>query len=420
MTTDRAKANQQALERILEAEPVLVDIRPAIEVVPGMTRNTILTSGAPLAWPEIEGIQRKAIINAVVYEGLAATTEEAIAKLDAGEVDVKPCQAHACLGIATGIYTASTPVHVVENTTTGDRAFCHLIEGSPPRLFAFGAYGDDVIERLRFIAEVYTPVVAEAIRSAGGVPMKPLMRRALTMGDELHNRTEAATQLLISTLAPHLLQIAGERDKDVERVLKFMQVTPFVALRVVAPSVKVMLDAGHGVEGSSLLTGMIQSCKDFAIRVSGLGDEWFRGPQPDFKGKYFWGNTADDVGWGGGECTYTESMGLGGFAQVAAFSLPFRGTPPEMVERNQRMYEITIGEHPELKIPFFNRGIPLGVDIFKVVETGIQPVLNLAVIRKDGEGMAGVGPMLVRTEAFTDAVAAFERRYGPGTSPQEL
>ena len=412
MPTDRAKANQQALQQILEAEPVLVDIQPAIEVVPGMTPNTILTSGAPLAWSEIEGIQRKAIINAVVYEGLAADTEEAIAKLDANEVEVEPCQAHSCLGIATGIYTASTPVHVVENTTTGDRAFCHLIEGSPPRLFAFGAYGDDVVERLRFIEQVYAPVIGEAIRLAGGVPVKPIMRRALTMGDELHNRTEAATLIFISALAPHLVEVGQKRGDDVQRVLKFLQVTPFAFLRVVAPSVKVMLDAGHGVEGSSLLTGMIQSSRDFAIRVSGLGDEWFRGPQPDFRGKYFWGNSADDVGWGGGECTYTESMGLGGFAQVAAFALPFRGTPPEMVERNLRMYDITIGEHPELKIPYFNRGIPLGVDIFKVIETGIEPVLNLAVIRKDGEGMAGVGPMFVRTEAFKAAVAAYEKRYG--------
>jgi hypothetical protein len=416
MSTNREKANQQALERILEAEPVLVDIRPAIEVVPGMTPNTILTSGAPLAWSEIEGVQRKAIINAVVYEGLAATGEEATAKLEAGEVEVKPCQAHACLGIATGIYTASSPVHVIENAKAGNRAFCHLIEGSPPRLFAFGAYGDDVVERLRFIEEVYAPVVAEAVRLAGGVPVKPLMRRALTMGDELHNRTEAATQLFISTLAPHLLQVAKKRYKDVERVMKFLQVSPFAFLRVVAPAVKCMLDAGHGVEGSSLLTGMIQSCKDFAIRVSGLGDEWFRGPQPEFKGEYFWGNSADDVGWGGGECIYTEAMGLGGFAQVAAFALPFRGTPAEMVERNQQMYEITIGEHPELKIPFFNRGIPLGVDIFRVVETGIQPVLNLAVLRKDGEGMAGVGPTLARIDAFKDAVQAFEKRYGPSAA----
>lgn len=410
-TVDRAEANKRALQRILEAEPVLIDVRRAIDVVPRMTSQVVLYSGASMGWDEISGVQRKAIINAAVYEGLAATIEEADAKLASGEIPIDTCAAHDCVGIGTGLYTASTPVYVVENKTTGNRAFCGILEGNPPRAFVFGAMGDDVIERLKFVEDVYMPVLAEALRLAGGIPIKPLFRRALTMGDELHLRTDAGTQLFISALAPHLLRVARERERDVRRVFDLLQAIPYSFLRVATASAKAIIDSAHGIEGSSVVTGMIQSCKEFSIRISGLGDEWFRGPSPEYRGTLFWGSTAEDIGWGGGESNYTETIGFGAFAQVAAFSLPFR--PVEgMVERNRKMYDITLGENAEFKLNYFDRGVPVGIDLFKVLETGIPPALNAPVIRRDGDGLAGMGPMLHHMDVFETAAAAFKERYG--------
>lgn len=410
-TVDRAEANKRALQRILEGEPVLVDVRRAIDVVPNMTPRVVLHSGPSMDWDEISGVQRKAIINAAVYQGLAATIEEADAKLGSGEIPIDTCAAHACVGIATGLYTASTPVYVVENKPTGHRAFCGILEGNPPRAFVFGAMGDDVIERLKFVEDVYMPVLSEALRLAGGIPIKPLFRRALTMGDELHLRTDASTQLFISALAPHLLGVAREREREVRQVLALLQTIPYSFLRVATAAAKAIIDSAHGIEGSSVVTGMIQSCKDFAIRISGLGDEWFRGPSPEYQGTFFWGSTAEDIGWGGGESNYMETIGLGAFAQVTAFSLPFR--PIEaMVERNRRMYDITLAENPEFKVNYFDRGVPVGIDLFKVLETGIPPAVNAPVIRKDGDGLAGIGPMLHHMDVFETAAAAFKERYG--------
>lgn len=410
-TVDRAAANKRALQRILGAEPVLVDVCRAIDVVPNMTPGVVLHSGASMAWDEISGVQRKAIINAAVYEGLAATIEEADAKLGSGEIPIDTCAAHDCVGIGTGLYTASTPVYVVDNKATGNRSFCGILEGNPPRAFVFGAMGDDVIERLKFVEDVYMPVLSEALRLAGGIPIKPLFRRALTMGDELHLRTDAGTQLFISALAPRLLEVAREREREVRRVLDLLQAIPYSFLRVATASAKAIIDSAHGIEGSSVVTGMIQSCRDFAIRISGLGDEWFRGPSPEYQGTFFWGSTAEDIGWGGGESNYTETIGFGAFAQVAAFTLPFR--PIEaMVERNRKMYDITLGENPEFKLNYFDRGVPVGIDLFKVLETGIPPALNAPVIRKDGDGLAGMGPMLHHMDVFETAAAAFKERYG--------
>src|SRR5919107_4681637 len=72
-STHRARdaANSEALRRMCAADPVLVDIRPAIEVLPGMRPNLVLTSGPPLRWQDYTGGQRNAIIGGVLFEGLA-------------------------------------------------------------------------------------------------------------------------------------------------------------------------------------------------------------------------------------------------------------------------------------------------------------------------------------------------------------
>lgn len=390
---------------------MLVAIAPAIDAVPGMRRDLILTSGAPLAWPEITGIQRRSVIHGAVYEGLAATDEEAEAKLDAGAIMVEATQPHGCVGVGVGIYTASMPVYVVENRAAGTRGYCTMIEGSPPRVFASGAWGPDVVERLHFVREVLAPVLAEVVRRAGGIPLKSIMRRALSMGDELHARNDAATQLFASELTSHLLDLARKRDADVRRTLQFLHGTPIMFMRLAVAAAKSAADSAHGVPGSSLVTGMVSSVKEFAIRVSGLGDEWFRGRQPDFLGDFLWGSTCDDMAWAG-ESLVMETVGLGGFAQAAAFSLPFRGSAEKLIERTRLMYDVTVTEDASFKIPYFDRGIPVGLDIFKVVETGIQPSIYGAVIRTDGGGVAGLGPVAPSVDIFAAAAAAHENRYG--------
>ena len=186
--------------------------------------------------------------------------------------------------------------------------------------------------------------------------------------------------------------------------------TPVAFLRVAAAAAKTCLDAAHGVEGSSLVTGLVYSSKGGAMRVSGLGDTWFHGPLATFLGDFFWGSGPEDVAFAGGESSVMEAIGLGGLVMAGALAMPF-GPVPTRIERNRQMYEITAGENQEYKIPYFDRGAPTGIDIFKVVETGIKPFMHGGVIRKDGEGAAGVGAMECAIEPFRDAVAAYRARY---------
>jgi Protein of unknown function (DUF1116) len=410
---DRESANALAVERLCAGDPVLVDVRPASEVVPGFTPETILTSGPSLPWDAYVGGQRTGIIGGALYEGLATDGAEAETKLGDGRIRLSACHDHGCVGSLAGIYTASMPVLVVENRSGGNRGFCNLFEGPSPARLNYGVYNDDVRRSLVGIRDVIGPLLGEAVRAAGGVPLRPIMRRALHMGDELHSRNTAATMLFGRELTPAILDLAGRRPEAARRLLEYLG-SDYVFLRLSMAASKATADAAHGIEGASVVTAMAFSCREFGIRVSGLDVEWFRAPLGRVEGKFFPGYTLDDVEFMGGESVINETVGLGGFAQASAFALQeFQGGSADgMVAMNRAMYGITLGEHPELKIPYLGfRGIPVGIDIHRVVETGVLPVMDIGLAGRKG-GQIGAGILRAPLDCFTAAVAAYARRYG--------
>jgi hypothetical protein len=397
-----------------QTDPVLVDVRPAREVVPGMTDKTVLTSGAPLPWQAYRGGQRDGIIGGVLYEGLAASPAEAVAAVSSGQVALDGCHAHGCVGSLAGIYTASMPVFVVEDQRTGQRGFCNFFEGASHKRLNYGCYDDEVRENLRFVEQAIAPGVGEAVRRAGGIPLKPIMRRALHMGDELHSRNTAATLLFGREIYQPLLDMARDDRDGAGRVVSFLTGNEYSFLRLSMAAAKVMADAAHGVDGSSIVTAMTFSCSEFAIRVSGLGDTWFRGPHGRVHARLFDGHSEDEITFMGGESPITETVGLGGFAQAAAFPLQSYqgGSAQLMVERNLAMYQITVAENPYFRVPFFDyRGTPTGIDIFRVTESQVLPLMDVGVPGTGG-GQIGAGVLEAPMPCFTAARDAYEARYG--------
>jgi uncharacterized protein DUF1116 len=407
-------ANTEAFTRLTEADPVLVDVRPAGEVVPGMTPATILTSGAPLPWEAYHGGQRRAVLHAAVYEELAADVEEAEEAIRAGRIRLGATHDHGCVGSVAGIYTASMPVLVVESARYGNRGFCNLYEGESRKRLNYGVYDDEVRRGLDYLAGSLGPLLGAALRRGGGIPLVPVIRRALHMGDELHSRNTAATLLFTRELFGTLLELAGDGwDDEVREALAFLGGADYFFLRCSMAAAKVLADAAGGVAGSSLVTAMTISCREYAIRVGGCGDRWFRGPLPTVEAKLFEGFTPDDIEWIGGESHITETVGLGGFAQAAAFGLQaYQGGGPEaMVANNLAMYDITHGEHPHFNLPYLGfRGTPTGIDVHKVVATGVVPVIDGGLAGRDG-GQIGAGILKAPLECFLDAAAALP---GPG------
>jgi hypothetical protein len=416
MGTPREQANAEAYRRLCAADPVLVDILPAAEAVPGLTRDVILTSGPALPWECYVGGQRNAIIGGALFEGLAASAEEAEARIAGGVIRVAPCSAFDCAGSLAGIYTASMPVLVVRNGTGGNRAYCNFYEGTNPRRLNYGVYDDGVRERLLHVQDVIAPVLREAVLAAGGIPLKPIMQRALHMGDELHSRNTAASLLFARELFMPLLKVAAHGRERVEQAVQAMTADHYFFLRLSMAAAKATTDAAHGIDHCSVVTAMSFNCQEFAIRVSGLGDEWFAGPQPVVEAKLFEGHTADEITWMGGESIIIETAGLGGFAQAAAFPLQsYQGGSAEaMVANNLAMYGICVGEHTDFRIPFLGyRGTPTGIDIMKVVESGTTPLMDIGIAGRNG-GQIGAGLVRAHIGCFERAAAAYRRTYGSG------
>lgn len=409
-TPNREAANEQTVERLHAADPVLVGIERAGDELPGMTPETVLTSGPPLDWSEYEQGQANAIIGGALFEGLADSREEAIEKLETDEITVASCHDYGCVGSIAGVHTASMPVFVVKDQASGRLGRCHFYEGHSRHRLNYGSYNDTVVEQLTFIDEVVAPVFDRAIDLAGGVKLRPIIQRALCMNDDMHSRNDASTALLAQELFPALLELARTGnlpDTKIDRTLDYLRENQYVFLRPAMAASKAMADAAHEVDGSTVVTAMSFNCSEFAIRVGGLGDQWFRAPMPMIDGKYFEGFSESDVEYMGGDSVVNATVGLGGLAQAAAFPLiEYQGgSPQQMVERNEQMYQITLDQHPHYEIPYFQfRGVPTGIDVRKVVDEGITPVMNMGIPGSQG-GQIGAGCLEAPMACFEAAYA---------------
>jgi hypothetical protein len=366
-----------------------------------------------MPWHQYSGGQREGIIGGALFENLAKDRAEAEAKLAAGEITIGGCHDFGCVGSLAGIYTASMPVFVVENRTTGNVACCNIYEGSNPRRLNYGVYDDGVRKRLLEVHNEVVPVIAEALQHTGGIPLKPIMRRALGMGDELHSRSAAAALIFLRELMPGFLASAASDSERIVRALKSIVDDQYFFLRLSMAAGKATADAAHGVEGSSMVTAMSFNCRGFALRVSGLGDDWFRGPHASVEAKLFDGHTEDEITWMGGESLITETIGLGGFAQACAPALQtYQGGSYEtMIARNKELYAITLGENPDYLIPALGfRGSPTGIDVFKVLESNVLPVLDVGIAGRGG-GQIGAGVIRPPRACFEAAAEAYRQRY---------
>jgi hypothetical protein len=396
---------------MLEGTAHLTDVRLAREALPGLGARMLLHAGPPIDWPRMCGPLRGAIIGACLFEGWATTAEEAAALAASGALAFAPCHHHEAVGPMAGVISPSMAVFVVENRRFGSRAHATLNEGLG-RVLRMGAYDPSVIERLRWLNRELAPLLAEALGRSGPLDLKSLIAQALTMGDEVHNRSKAATALLARTLAPHIAVSRG----DVARALTFLADTDHFFLNLSMAAAKATLDAAHSIPGSTLVTALARNGTDFGIRVSGTGPTWFTAPAPQVKGLYFPGYGPEDANPDLGDSAITETAGLGAFALAAAPAIVqfVGGTARLAVETTELMYEITVGEHGAFKIPALDfRGTPIGIDIRKVVETGITPAIDTGIAhREPGVGQIGAGLAWAPLECFTQALDAVAHTQG--------
>jgi len=412
-----AAANAEVVRRILAAQPVLVDVRPAAEIVPGLGGRTILHAGPPIEWSRMCGPVQGAVIGAVLYEGWADSPDAARRLADAGEIAFAPCHHHGAVGPMAGVVSPSMPVAVVEDAASGRRASATLNEGLG-KVLRFGAYGAEVLERLRWMASVLAPALARALGARGAVDLRSITAQALSMGDECHNRNVAATSLFARLIAPALVRTSP--GAVAAAALDFLEANNHFYLNLSMAAAKCALDGAHGVAGSTVVTAMARNGVEFGIRVSGAGDGWFTAPATVPDGLYFPGYGAADANPDLGDSAITETMGLGGFAMAAAPAIArfVGGTADDAVAHTRAMAAITLAGNPQYAIPALGfAGTPTAIDCRRVVDSGVAPVIDTGIAHREaGVGQIGAGIARAPLACFTAALGAVGRRLGVAPS----
>ena len=403
-------ANARVVERLMGAKPFLVDVQLARDVVPVLAGRVLLHAGPSLAWPEMTGPMQGAAIGAALFEGWAEDPTAAEALLSSGGVEFMPCHQAGGVGPMGGITSGSMPLLLVEERSWGGTAFCTFNEGVG-RVLRFGANGPEVIERLRWLRDVAGPALSAALRSGAGIDLRAIIGRALTMGDEMHQRNVAATLLLLREVAPLLVSVRLAT-ADHAAVVGFVGQTDQFFLNVAMAACKAIADAAHeGGAESSLVTAMSRNGVSFGLRVGGTGDRWHTAPVNTPTGLYFGGYSAADGNPDIGDSAITETVGIGGLSMAAAPAVvPYVGAGgfEDGLRITREMLEITATRNPDFAIPALDfGGAPTGIDVQLVVRTAIEPIINTGIAhRQAGVGQVGAGTVRAPLACFEAAVVA--------------
>lgn len=406
-----AAANQLAIERITQSDPVLVDIQPASTLFPEMQENWIFHAGPPITWEKMPGSTRGAVIGALLYEGLVKTPQEAEKMAGSGEIHFVPNHDMGGVGGMTGVITRSTPLYVIENKPFQTDAYAGVLTD---RLI-FGGYDAETMEKVRWTNTVLAPALKAALKLSGGIHIKSIQAQALHMNDEMHNRSYAATALFVKAIAPYLVEAVEDR-QAVADIFRFWDQNPAYFTFIGMGACKASLLAAHNIDYCTIVTTMARNGVDFGIRVSGLGDEWFTGPASKIDGPTFPGYAYEEAENDIGDSAITETAGVGAFVMAGAPAILrlVGGTVNDAIRYTTMMYEITAGTNPNFTIPSLNfQPAPVGIDIRKVVEKNIVPIIDTAMThKKAGVGeMIGAGMVTPPMKPFQDAVRAFHKKY---------
>lgn len=407
-------ANTEALFRMEKIRPILVDIElEAYNIIPRMTKKTILHAGPPIKWDSMSGPLKGAIAGILVYEGLAHDLKEGYTLAASGEIEFDSNHDHDTVGPMTGITAPHQPVFVLEDPETKKKAFCTINEGRG-KVLRFGGWGKDVLDRLIWMKEVLAPSLKKAIKLSGGIDIKAIIAESLHMGDEGHNRNRSGTYLFLSEIVPYLYNsVENEIAKDILTFIK--ENADIFHLNLSMPHSKLIADAARDIDYCSLVVAMARNGTDIGIQVSGLGRKWFTSPATMVEGLYFPGYSEKDACLDLGDSTISEVIGIGGFSMASSPAIVsfVGGSANEAVSRTRRMYEITAGTSGTYTIPFLNfKGAPLGIDIRKVIELNETPLINTGIAHKDaGIGQIGAGLTAAPVQMFQEALRSFGKKY---------
>ena len=404
------EANAEVFRRLDTGVPLLTAIATAKDVIDGFDGRTLLHCGPAIDWADVCDPLRRSMRAATVAEGWAADVTEADTLLQRGEVRLESANAHATvLPMATAI-GPSMPVVVVDMEAGGTRAFSALNQGSGDVAW-FGRETPGAIDRLRFLRDVAGPRLASAVERSGPVDVFNLAAQGVAMGDDVHMRTQASTNLLIRHLLPQLVEEGGATAVEFAR---YLSSDYLFFLNLAMAAAKALTLWAEQVEGSSIVTSMSRNGTTFGARLAGPS-RWFIVDAPEIGDALYYSGygpetSARDIG----DSAVLELVGLGGPAAggspaVAAF---LGGTMADAIAVTEDMVDVCHGVSTRFKLPTLDyRGTPVGVDARLVAKLGITPKVNTGILHaSDGSGQIGAGVATAPIECFRAAVVDLAER----------
>ncbi|MBS1089713.1 YlbE family protein [Gluconobacter wancherniae] len=407
------EANREAFSRFEKATPVWVDVRSAIDVLPNMTRSTILHAGPPIRWEDMCGPQKMGVVQGILHEGLAQTEAEAEALIAQGAITVAPCHDYGAVGGMAGITTASSPLAVVHDPVHDTWGYSQLFQGPATGLQSRDHYNREARKRWTWLETVLAPTLSAALRTTAGIPVKPVIARSLEMGDECHNRNSAGSNIILNAIILAIFDTCTDHER-LRDVLGYLKINDQFSLCVSMAMGKALANAISDIEYSTVVSTMCRNGVEFGIKVSGLGDRWFTAPANRIHGLYFSSEWSDaDAVPDIGDSSIMETIGLGGHVQAAAPALQqfVNGSFARAQSVVRDMAQITVDSLNEFKISNMDFiGAPAAIDIRKVVKTGVTPVIDTAIAHRKG-GVIGAGQTTAPLDCFAQALKAFGEKH---------
>lgn len=413
---NRDADNEKVLAGFKQSAPFLTNVVAAGTVIPELTGHTLLHAGSPITYAEMTAPMQGGCIGAVLFEGWANNEAEARQMLENDEVTFLCNHDVNAVGPMGGITSAHMAVLVIKNKLADNEAYCTMNEGIG-KVLRFGAYSKEVLDRLDWMANVLAPTLNSALsKLPDGLNVNVMMAKAITMGDEFHQRNIAASLVFLKEVAPLIVSLDID-EKTKQDVIQFLADTDQFFLSIMMATGKATVDAARTYKHGTVVTTMTRNGKDFGIRISGLGDQWFTAPVNTPEGLFFTGFTQDDANPDMGDSAIAETVGFGGMAMIAAPGVTrFVGAGgfKDAQRISNQMSKITLDRNPNFSIPTWDfQGTAIGIDIVKVVETGITPVINTGIASKvAGVGQVGAGTVHAPLACFERALVAYADSMG--------
>lgn len=408
--------NNEVIAQMKNSQPFLVDVVPAKSVIDILNDKVLLHAGPPIEYKDMTGPMQGSCIGAILFEGWAEDEQSARVLLESGEIKFSPCHHVHAVGPMGGITSGNMPVLVVENKLDGSVAYCTMNEGIG-KVLRFGAFSEEVVNRLKWMRDVLGPVLSKALKEKeGGLNLNVIIAKAITMGDEFHQRNIAASLNFLKEITPLIVELDITQEEK-HSVIKFLADTDQFFLNIMMAAGKSIVDCARKVTSGTVVTTMTRNGRDFGIRISGMGDQWFTAPVNTPNGLYFTGFSEDDANPDIGDSAITETVGVGAMAMVAAPGVTrfvgAGGFDDALVVSNE-MNEVCISNNSNWSIPTWDfKGTCLGIDARKVVATGITPLINTGIAhKKPGVGQVGAGTVRAPLACFEKAIIAYAKKIG--------